>query len=232
MRSELQGLKYVFAYYYPWKMTWRVGRHAYAAIAPQTAMHDPSLPLNNNFNSLPSLSSSLPPLSQSQFPNVKFWRRTHWEQSKLNKDIMTVNTGVSAKKNTLLYIEDANGAPIDGPRATEIRKRAREIFLKFKTSGTSPKTWTQLDLTSLQYYRVEMCTQFPELRFCEQDWKADKVAIDTYSGWYRNQTKSQTKSKLESNDDKSLLKRSLPSDSFALESRLKKLKVCDILTPR
>jgi hypothetical protein len=74
----------------------------------------------------------------------------------------------------MTYVEDADGLLVDGAQASEMRRRAREIWNHFATAGTAPATWGKLDLPRLQFYRREMAAQFSELRLCEGDWKADR----------------------------------------------------------
>jgi hypothetical protein len=52
--------------------------------------------------------------------------------------------------------------------------------------GTPVKTWTKTDSLNQQYYYTDMHWQFPALRLCDLNWKADKIAVDTYSSWYSN----------------------------------------------
>ncbi|KAH7905891.1 hypothetical protein BJ138DRAFT_705412 [Hygrophoropsis aurantiaca] len=83
------------------------------------------------------------------------------------------------------FVQHENGDVIDGHRASDIRKHAREIFAHLLRMGTAPKVWGEVGLVAATYYRSEMYRQFPELRLCEQNWKVNMIATDTYSQWYR-----------------------------------------------
>jgi len=70
-----------------------------------------------------------------------------------------------------------------------------------------------------------MCQKFPELRLCDLNWKADRIAVDAYSSWYSNRhpaTSVTIKNEADGTDKHSLVKRTgTPS---LLASQSKKLK--------
>jgi hypothetical protein len=90
----------------------------------------------------------------------------------------------------MLYVEHENGNPIDGHKATEIRRIARSIWVHLATVGKAPKTWLKADIHTADHYKREMRRHFPELRLCESDWKADQIAIEHYPSWHSNYMKS------------------------------------------
>ena len=54
-------------------------------------------------------------------------------------------------------------------------------------------------------YRYNMAKEFPELRLCENGWKADQIATDNYSGWRglrdgKDKVKKESNPKQESTD--------------------------------
>jgi hypothetical protein len=110
---------------------------------------------------------------------------------------------------TMQYMEDADGVPVDGDRAGAMRRHARAIWDHFATKGIPVKMWTKTDSLNQQYYYTDMCQQFPELRLCNLNWKADKIAMDTYSSWYSNRhpaTSFTIKNEANSADKHSLVK--------------------------
>jgi hypothetical protein len=93
----------------------------------------------------------------------------------------------------MLYVEDERGNVIDGHRATDIRRVARSIWVQLAGAGKAPKTWTKADVLTVDHYKREMRRHFPELGLCDQDWKADQIAIDNYPSWHQNYCKDVVK---------------------------------------
>jgi len=123
---------------------------------------------------------------------------------------------------TMQYAEDADGVPVDGDRAGAMRRHARAIWDHFATKGIPVKTWTKTDSLNQQYYYTDMCRQFPELRLCDLNWKADKIAVDTYSSWYSNRrpaTSFTIKNEPNSADKHSLVKRAGTPSLLASQSK-------------
>ena len=131
--------------------------------------------------------SQLPPqatLKKEDYPDVEFWDATSWNDSKVDKDIFTTSPR-HKKKGTFWFLEDANGAPLSEERCNAVTKRARQIFAHLNASGAGATKWGEMGNVSQDYYRNEKYSLFPELRLCELDWKANRLATETYSSWYR-----------------------------------------------
>ena len=45
--------------------------------------------------------------------------------------------------------------------------------------------WGEISSVAKDYYHLEMKKQFPELCFCDGNWKAEPILMDNYSLWYR-----------------------------------------------
>lgn len=99
------------------------------------------------------------------------------------------------------YVETENGDLIDGDRASEIRKFARTIWVSFGRRGQAPAKWGQADVETRKEYCQEMNSHFPELRFCDLDWKSEQVATDNYPSWYTTWASKQKELKQESEED-------------------------------
>lgn len=136
----------------------------------------------------------LAPLNQEDYPNVRFWFKRLWTEF-LNDQVtditlpaVTQSRGKSrASLNvnvTMRYVELEDGKVTDGDRASEIRKFARAIWVSFGKSGLAPVKWGQADVETRKQYYQEMNSRFPELRFCDLDWKSEQIAIDNYPSWY------------------------------------------------
>ncbi|KAJ6565397.1 hypothetical protein B0H10DRAFT_2359454 [Mycena sp. CBHHK59/15] len=74
------------------------------------------------------------------------------------------------------YIEDQQGEVVDGHRLSAICKLAARIWFSLVAHGNAPRTWGQASIDVVTLYNDEMCCQFPELRLCADNWKAQKIA--------------------------------------------------------
>jgi hypothetical protein len=82
------------------------------------------------------------------------------------------------------YVQHENGDVIDGWRATEIRRYARSIFVGFAMDGKVFPSWVEgADATSRSNYCRQMVARFPELGFCDLDWKSEQIGGEIYSQW-------------------------------------------------
>ncbi|KAJ6511946.1 hypothetical protein C8R47DRAFT_674021 [Mycena vitilis] len=86
---------------------------------------------------------------------------------------------------TLWFIEDEKtGKPVSGARAKAMRSQARKIWTYLKGLGKLATQWGNVDSVARSYYAGEMRRFFPELRLCDLDYKADRIAVLSYPGWY------------------------------------------------
>ena len=88
------------------------------------------------------------------------------------------------------YIEDIEGNPVDGYRVTDICSHAWGIWVKFQIANCAPSSWGKADAGAASYYHCEMCLKFFEFVLCDNDWKADLLATESYPSWYSNHIKS------------------------------------------
>jgi hypothetical protein len=188
-------------------------------------------------------SASDTPALPSNYPNVKFWRKQDWiNWGKSAKGVSDLNrkgpsergkTRASQGENVKMqYIEDENGVAVDGHKASEIRRITRSIWAHLASIGKAPKTWTKIDIMSGQQYRQEMHRQFPELRLCELDWKADMIAIEYYPSWHNNHLKDGGTVKQEQSDNPIAHppKRSVPPTGQQVDHPTKKKKVTSVIS--
>jgi hypothetical protein len=136
--------------------------------------------------------SMLPTAERDDYPLVKFWYRHEWNTAE-SSQVAHIGAGAHGKARsaqgenvTLRFIEDENGNIVDGFRATVIRRFARELWAGLNRVGKAPKTWGKVDAAVATQYRNEMERKFPELRFCDNSWKADYIATLNYPSWYNN----------------------------------------------
>jgi hypothetical protein len=150
----------------------------------------------------------------------------------IHGDVVRGTTAVSQGENiSTLYIEDENGRSVDGHRLTEIRKLARKVWNKFADIGQAPPTWGKANVNFTTEYRREMRHHFPELRLCENDWKAELLATENYPSWYNNHHRN---SKIKKEDGSSTQldkkkKRSLNQNADDVDQAAKKQKTATAL---
>lgn len=85
----------------------------------------------------------------------------------------------------MLYIENADGTPVDGTIASTMREFARSIWRDLYLRGMAPETWGQATRQVREEFCQEMERAYPALRLCDNHWKANALATAIYSQWYR-----------------------------------------------
>jgi len=84
-----------------------------------------------------------------------------------------------------LYVEDEDGKVIDGFRASAIRHVAYRIFNEFLAAGVAAASWGMGGTAITRQYYNEMALQIPEMRYCDNHWKADYLAKHIYPSWIK-----------------------------------------------
>ena len=156
-------------------------------------------PVSELSNSLPLRAPTAPAeegtipfsYSRSDYPHINFWTKQEWkyfeDQKKDSSEVAGPRGGGrSARGENVMcgYIEDINGTPVSGTTVGDIREFARLIWRGFYDRGLTPETWGNISKEVRDHYVHEMETQWPVLRYCENHWKANKVATSIYSQWY------------------------------------------------
>jgi hypothetical protein len=149
-------------------------------------------------NVLTTTLTTMKPLNEADYPKVQYWHRSQWlEHQKEKKGLSSgVSTDLQARRGnsraaqginvTMLFVENDQGQPIDGRRASAIRSLANNVFQQLKNHGSAPSTWSQAGNDIKKHYNSEMETQFPELQLCADHWKAQSIATLTYPSWHSN----------------------------------------------
>ncbi|KAJ6534072.1 hypothetical protein B0H10DRAFT_2246946 [Mycena sp. CBHHK59/15] len=99
----------------------------------------------------------------------------HWSDSGC-APITGINT-------TGKYIEDTEGHMVSGYRLSSMYTVARRVWLLLLERGKAPPKWSQGSVEVVALYNNEMCQQFPELRLCADNWKAQQIATTNYPSW-------------------------------------------------
>lgn len=141
---------------------------------------------------------------QSEYPLVKYWTRQQWKENENtskdasdlleSKDKPRGGTRSARGENVMmLYIEHVDGMPIDGAMAAQIREHARMVWKDFYQRGKAPEKWTDASRDVREEYLREMEGRWEVLRYCDNHWKANKVATSLYSIWYNQYHRKATK---------------------------------------
>lgn len=158
--------------------------------------------------------TTLNPLDQADYPEVKFWNIQDWKQHQgAHKGVSGGPRGnVMAAQGinvSMLYVEGPTGEIIDGFAATFIRSTAHRIFQQLMDLNMAPNTWGAVGSQAAKHYRHEMASEIPELRLCSNHWKADYLATHIYPSW-----RSHARQAIIKSEDRDLL-----DDSVANPSR-------------
>ncbi|GBE89901.1 hypothetical protein SCP_1702270 [Sparassis crispa] len=130
-------------------------------------------------STVPSAVSAVVSSDQSDYPLINWWMKDSWLKRTETLEPYEGN-------NMMMYVEEQDSTPITGRRVGEIRKVARSIWAHLAEIGKAPKSWGKASMIAAQMYNEEMARQFPELRYCTANWKAEQIAIDNYSSWHNH----------------------------------------------
>lgn len=136
------------------------------------------------------------PLLQSDYPQIKFWKKKDWKDYLAAiKDTSPLEVkagprgGTRAAKGenvSMKFVEDEDGNEVDGTLASDIRDFARAIWREFQSQGNPPETWGSADRKIREEYYSAMEEKFEVLRYCDNNWKSQAVATSIYSQWYHS----------------------------------------------
>jgi hypothetical protein len=134
-------------------------RDAYNMLANRVlTVADPvNLPIlgSQHLSSMPDI-----PACQTDFPKVKFWHKQDWQNFvKSGKGLSDFNPKGSSERGRsrashgenvkMQYIEEENGEPVSGHRATEMCRIARSIWAHLSSIWKALKTWMKASAVSL-----------------------------------------------------------------------------------
>ncbi|KAI0819715.1 hypothetical protein BC628DRAFT_1342055 [Trametes gibbosa] len=132
------------------------------------------------------------PRSHAAFPKVPYWKKSDWNRAHRTSTTPGEQKGkkgptrMSENENVVFrFITDGEGTVVDGNRIHTICRRFREFCIYLYREGRAPHTWQRgIDAQITVEFHHWMRTQCTELQLCDDDWKADKVAIlCNYSQW-------------------------------------------------
>ena len=143
---------------------------------PLTASTAPIQPGNvgNNF--------SIPPppaeCDQDDYEKVKYWTQGEWKAFK--KDQSDRGDRDCGK---LSFLTDEDGEAVTKERLQEMSTEARTLFNELYRYCHDPATWGSRGKTASAFFSNSMRQKFPELCWCEGDWKVHAFATARYPNW-------------------------------------------------
>ena len=116
-------------------------------------------------------------LVDSDFPLVRFWYKMSWKtHNKEKKDTTELGASSGQQGSTcaaqgenvnLLFIENADGTPITGTLAAEMREYTRSIWRGLHKKNAALETWGNASNEIHEQYYYEMESKFYPLRLCD-----------------------------------------------------------------
>lgn len=134
-------------------------------------------------------------LQRADYTNVKYWEKGEWlaeEKRTTEAALPGTRGGARAAQGinvSLLFVENTDGTPVSGARASSMREQAKTIFKDLHERNKAPQTWSKLSEDKKERYAQRMEEIFPELRLCQAHWKAHHIARNVYPSWIKHRTK-------------------------------------------
>lgn len=167
------------------------------------------------------------PLERAEYPDVKFWYLADWTQFCSNRKRDATN---KPQLTAMQYMEDQHGHAVSGESVDLMRSLAQDIWVELGISGAASTTWSQVDVESKKGYYRAMAASFFNLRLCDSDWKAERIAEDNYTLWIlRWRAHLQTQGPEASKANQS--KRIRTSTLSQVQSKKSKVKTKEALAP-
>jgi hypothetical protein len=132
------------------------------------------------------------PLEQADYPKVKFWYLGDWTKfcskgnisTSGNREAGGITNPQLAVTGAMQYIEDQHGHVVSGESVIMMCSLAQNIWFELGITGAAAPSWGQVDVQSKKGYYRAMAASFFNLRLCDLDWKAEKIAEDNYPLWH------------------------------------------------
>ncbi|KAG1839240.1 hypothetical protein DFJ58DRAFT_733462 [Suillus subalutaceus] len=123
---------------------------------------------------------AVPSYNCADFPSEFIWTKEDWKKRQEKPSTQL------EKLHPLRYIVDKNNKPIPLERVTAIRTTSRRVFVDIWNIKEAPKSWGAASGSASKLYYREMVTFFPELGYCDGNWKCDAIATASYTSWRKN----------------------------------------------
>ncbi|OJT03603.1 hypothetical protein TRAPUB_5728 [Trametes pubescens] len=137
---------------------------------------------NHAPNTLPK-NDLFPELNPDDYPEINFWTRESWAPYLQNGEKYAFRNN---KEHVRRYLQFASGDIIPKSRVVQMSADQRSLWVKYRTQGTMPDTWSQAGADILEDFRTEMYRRYLELIYCKDHYKLALFAGDRYPSWIRH----------------------------------------------
>jgi hypothetical protein len=122
-----------------------------------------------------------PALCHSEdYENVKVWTKLSWR--KYTKDC----DDRSRNYQKFDFITDEDGVSVNQERVSAMSQKARQLFNTLYRYRQDPKSWSVKTDEAASFFSNTMRADFPEFRWCENDWKVHAFATEKYPDWAKD----------------------------------------------
>lgn len=168
--------------------------------------------------------ASLPKPKAEDYPNIRFWYRadyTKWlnnekKSTKVQKrrpgaidssvtdDEITVLDGAPASGSKphgnegLKYLEHSDGQSFLPADVSQLSRLARSVWHGLKQQGLAPQRWGHASSDVLTEFFAKVSRQLPDLALCDNNWKLQLYATQTYPSWAANHLRNSNAIKIKS----------------------------------
>ncbi|KAL1688095.1 hypothetical protein GGG16DRAFT_116365 [Schizophyllum commune] len=137
-----------------------------------------------------ALPHPLPQLSRQDCPAmIKFYNELEWKP--IEEELKKLSNGRKAQKGksqlakgvnvTMKFITDEFGDPVDGTTAAQMRATFSSLVVELRDLGVLPAKWGEVKFQAREYIYYHMARSHPELLWCRNNWKTDKLARMLFS---------------------------------------------------
>ncbi|EMD33761.1 hypothetical protein CERSUDRAFT_98311 [Gelatoporia subvermispora B] len=133
-------------------------------------------------------------LRREDFPNVTYWIQEDWKQRDKSDELLLDASSARqrgkarAAKNInvmMTFVQTEEGQAVSGFYATNMRRKARKIWVQWKHDKKLMPKWSQIAPPQLAFFEMSMESEFPELKLCAHHWKCHEVARISYPNFIR-----------------------------------------------
>ena len=131
----------------------------------------------------------IPKLDRASYLNVKNWSADDYNA--LRRGMKRGGEDLAEDEPTSIlsrFMEDENGIQIPEKTKRAVRKMAKGFFIDLLQANNAPAAWGNVPLSVRNKFINTLEKAYPFLWFCEDHWKANQVATNSYSQWYQNTT--------------------------------------------
>ncbi|KAL0056888.1 hypothetical protein AAF712_016497 [Marasmius tenuissimus] len=141
------------------------------SVNTEVSVLSPTL-LNNRKSSIPKED-----ISKCKYKTEQDWTKYTIDYEKQH--------GKAAPK--LGFLEDLQGESLTSGRKRKLSNAAYLTFGDMYANWVDPETWGSKTSSTLEFFYLNMASQFVEMRACNGMWKSDRFAAVKFSDWNVNQ---------------------------------------------